>query len=80
MKWQLELMDYYESDIMANRARRETEAFINNNIHNHTKKWPRICHSQIFIENTNKSPSNNRQNKNEKSDSNFDTQILSCIA
>jgi len=77
-------MDYYESDIMAYKAKLETEAFINNNINNHTKKWPRICRSRIFIENTYKIPSNHEQkyykNKRERKDCNFDTQVLSCIA
>ncbi len=72
-------MDYHELDIMAHRARLETEAFINTNIQNHTKKWPRICRSQIFIENTRKIPSTPGQNKSERNDCNFDTQILSCI-
>ena len=76
-------MDYHELDIMAHRARLETEAFINTNIQNHTKKWPRICRSQIFIENTQKITSNHGKkyykNKTERNDCNSDTQILSCI-
>ena len=68
-------MDYHELDIMAQRARNEAEAFINTNIHNRMKKWPRICSSQIFLDQTTKIPCTIGQ----KNDCNFDTQILSSI-
>ena len=75
-----DVMDYHELDKMAQRARRETETFINTNIHNQTKEWPRICRSQLFMENTRKSPCTLGQNNCVRDDYNFDTQVLEAIS
>ena len=76
-------MDYHELDIMALRARSETEAFINTNFQNHRKKWPLICRSQIFMENTCKIPCLGQikyKKMSERNACNFDTQILEAIS
>jgi hypothetical protein len=76
-------VDYHELDIMALRARSETEAFININFQNYRKKWPLICRSQIFMENTSKNPclgQINYKHMSERNDYNFDTQILDAIS
>jgi hypothetical protein len=38
-------MDYQEFINMGQKARRETEDFINHHIHDQRRKWPVICHS-----------------------------------
>jgi hypothetical protein len=37
-------MDYQEFAERGQRARRETEDFINSYIHDHGKRWPTVCH------------------------------------
>jgi len=38
-------MDYQEFINMGQKARRETEDFINHHIHDQRRRWPVICHS-----------------------------------
>ena len=38
-------MDYQEFIKMGQKARRETEDFINRYIHDQRRRWPVICHS-----------------------------------
>ena len=39
------IMDYQEFIKMGQKARRETEDFINHHIHDQRRRWPVICHS-----------------------------------
>ena len=77
-------MDYQELETMALRARSETEAFINTNLQDHRKKWPRNCRSQIFTEDTDKIPCMPGHRSYESitapGDCNFDTQILNALS
>lgn len=41
-------MDYEEFVKMSEKARRETEDFINHHIHDQTKNWPVICCPEQF--------------------------------
>ena len=77
-------MDYHELDIMALRARSETEAFISTNLQDHRKKWPRNYRSQIFAEDTDRIPCTPGHRSYEcitaPGDCNLDTQILEAIS
>ena len=68
-----DLMDIHELDKMSQRARQETETFINTNMHNQTKEWPRMGRSQLFMENT------FGQGDCTQNICNFDTQVLEAI-
>jgi hypothetical protein len=45
-------MDYEDFVKMGHKARRETEDFINNHIHDQRKRWPVICRSEQVKEGT----------------------------
>ena len=38
-------MDSQDAAKISHKAKRETEAFINNYINDHAKGWPKLCHS-----------------------------------
>lgn len=50
-------MDSHEAARLGHKAKRETEAFINNYINDEDKGWPKVCNSGSFS-------NNHRQQKN----------------